>query len=230
MWDTQGGVFETFATTTLEKMQLPQFTMKRNFSHTWHLFNKRKNDRYDAIIGRDLQQNLGIDVLNSKKAFSWLGIEVDFRPMGYWNKNLMKNFCNTKKEHEESYKAIEILDANYTIPDLNHISIAQDHLQDSEKSALSQLLISFKDLFQARPGQWKGHPINIELKEGAKPQNQPPYRIPQAHMKALKTEITRLEGLGVLSKVEESEWSSPTFCIPKKDGTIRVLHDFIFFF
>ena len=94
------------------------------------------------------------------------------------------------------------------------------------RDKLARLFEDCTALFQARPGKWKGTPIDIELKEGARPQHSPPYRIPQAHMKALRKEIDRLVQLGVLSPVKEAEWASPTFCIPKKDHTIRLLHDF----
>ena len=32
--------------------------------------------------------------------------------------------------------------------------------------------------------------------------------------------------LGILQKVNRSEWGAPTFVIPKKDGTIRFISDF----
>ena len=41
-----------------------------------HVFEKARQHAYDIIVGRDLLQNLGIDVLNSKKAFLWSGIEI----------------------------------------------------------------------------------------------------------------------------------------------------------
>ena len=41
-----------------------------------------------------------------------------------------------------------------------------------------------------------------------------------------KQEIDRLVKIGLFTEVELSEWSSPTFCIPKKDGRIRVVTDY----
>ena len=50
-WSTQTGTFNTFAKATIQQLQLPQFTTRRNFNHTFHLFEKKKGDRYDVIIG-----------------------------------------------------------------------------------------------------------------------------------------------------------------------------------
>ena len=63
-WSTQGGDFKTFAKGKLEKLQLPQFTTRCDFSHKFHLFEKKKSDRYDTIIGRNLQQALDLDIMN----------------------------------------------------------------------------------------------------------------------------------------------------------------------
>ena len=45
-------------------------------------------------------------------------------------------------------------------------------------------------------------------------------------MRVFKQEINRLVEIGLFTKVELSEWSSPTFCIPKKDGRIRIVTDY----
>jgi len=42
----------------------------------------------------------------------------------------------------------------------------------------------------------------------------------------LKAEVERLLKIGVLKKVNRSEWAAPTFVIPKKDGSARFISDF----
>jgi hypothetical protein len=39
-------------------------------------------------------------------------------------------------------------------------------------------------------------------------------------------EIERLGKIGVLRKINQSEWGSPTFIIPKKDGIVHFISDF----
>jgi Reverse transcriptase (RNA-dependent DNA polymerase) len=42
----------------------------------------------------------------------------------------------------------------------------------------------------------------------------------------LKIEVDQLVEIGVLKKVNRSEWAAPSFIIPKKDGTVRFINDF----
>jgi len=50
--------------------------------------------------------------------------------------------------------------------------------------------------------------------------------VPEAYKKSPGKEIVRLEEEGVLKQVKQSMWASPTFTIPKKNDTIRVISDF----
>jgi hypothetical protein len=45
-------------------------------------------------------------------------------------------------------------------------------------------------------------------------------------VETLKKEIQRLCDLGVLMWQADSEWTLPTFIIPKKDNTVRVVSNF----
>jgi len=53
-----------------------------------------------------------------------------------------------------------------------------------------------------------------------------PFPVPQIHKQTLKEEIKRLCDLGVLQPQVASEYQSPSYIIPKKNGTVRVASDF----
>lgn len=53
-----------------------------------------------------------------------------------------------------------------------------------------------------------------------------PFSIPKAYQQITKDEISRLENIGILTKVPSSEWAAPTFVIPKKNKTVRLITDF----
>ena len=72
----------------------------------------------------------------------------------------------------------------------------------------------------------KTDPVNFKLKEGAKPFQLAPFSVPKIHEDTLKKEIQRLCDLGVLKPQVASEYQSPSFIIPKKNGTVRVVSDF----
>lgn len=126
-------------------------------------------------------------------------------------------FWKTKSyEAEESFKTVEILDEKYEVPDLEAIVSKQKYLSSEEKVTLLAVLSPNESLFQANPGKWQGPPVEIESIEGVKPQNSAPYRIPQAHLKAMRKEVDRLVSLKVLRPVQEFEWAAPSFVSPRK--------------
>ena len=84
-WVTKAGEFRTHGKSELTGLVLPQFTSSRKIEHSFHLFTKTRNDRYDMILGRDLTQKLGLDILNSERKFKWNGIEVQMVPSGHWS-------------------------------------------------------------------------------------------------------------------------------------------------
>jgi hypothetical protein len=59
-----------------------------------------------------------------------------------------------------------------------------------------------------------------------KPYHGRPYPILQIHKAVFMKEINRLCKIGVLKWQPSSRWASPTFIIPKKDGTVPTISDF----
>ncbi len=78
------------------------------------------------------------------------------------------------------------------------------------------LLMKYKDLFGGTLGGWNTEPVSFELKEGVKPHHGRAYPVPHAHKETLKKELNRLCELWVLEKQTESEWTLPSFIVPKK--------------
>ena len=68
--------------------------------------------------------------------------------------------------------------------------------------------------------------MSNKLKEGVKPYHARSFPVPKIYEKTLEQEVERLVKLGVLRKVNRSEWASPTFLIPKKDKTVRFISNF----
>ena len=84
----------------------------------------------------------------------------------------------------------------------------------------------YKSLFDGTLGNWKGKDYNIELRPDAMPYHARAYPIPKVYEQTLRHEVDPLCHIGVLKKVNHSEWAAPTFIIPKKDGTVRFISDF----
>ena len=128
---------------------------------------------------------------------------------------------------EDAYDRVKkILDAKYVPADLNELCKKQEHLSLEEQKQLQTLLTKYEDLFDGTLGHWNGEDYDIELKPDVQPYHARPYPIPKAYEQTLKKEVDRLCQLGVLKKVNRSQWAAPTFIIPKKDETVRFISDF----
>ena len=54
-----------------------------------------------------------------------------------------------------------------------------------------------------------------------------PRRVAAARKQPLKEELTRMEKLGVIEKIERpTEWCAPCIAVPKKNGKLRVCISF----
>ena len=64
------------------------------------------------------------------------------------------------------------------------------------------------------------------MRADATPYHARPFPIPKHYENTMKLEVQRLCNLGVLKKVNRSEWAAPTFIIPKNNGLVRFISDF----
>ena len=81
-------------------------------------------------------------------------------------------------------------------------------------------------MFDRALGKYTGSTYKIELKEDVKPYHAKPFPIAKVHKPTLKKEVKRLVEIGVLRKINISEWAAPTFIISKKNNTVRFISDF----
>ena len=159
---------------------------------------------------------------------------------GYWNKRKIAQFwkqeSNSKadgnaettiaRQIKETYAMKNILAAKYEPIQLTNVINEQSHLTIPERLALEKVLKSHLAVFQGLRGNWKGKPVHLDFVPNAKPQSSRPFPIPQAYKKLVKEKVDWLVEIGLLTKVKLSEWSFPSFAIPKKNDTIRFVTDF----
>jgi hypothetical protein len=183
------------------------------------------NVHYDMIIGNDLLERLKIDLKYSTSTIEWDGIEIPMRPR---DATMDESYIiNDSPCLEDASKRIkEILDAKYAPANLDEVVEKCTNLDIEQQEDLLKLLKKYAPLFDGTLGNWKGEDYDIELKEGATPYHAKPFPIPRIHEQTLRKEVERLCQIGVLKKVNRSEWAAPTFIIPKKDGTVRFISDF----
>ncbi len=121
--------------------------------------------------------------------------------------------------------ASEILDAEFEKVLVDDVIDQLDHLNAQQKNDLKRVLNEHTKLFGGTLGVYPHRKFHIDLMPGAVPRHFRPNAISVIHLKAFKKELIHLVKLGVLSPQGASEWASPTFVIPKKDGRVRRVSD-----
>jgi hypothetical protein len=179
------------------------------------------------IIGRDLLEQLPLDIKFSDQTLSWQEVTIPMKTSEELNKQ------NINKTVEQCYESVrlgeitqrtmEILDAKYEKADLFTVVSKCTYLSQKERAALLKLLINYEDLFDGTLGTWNGPEIEIRLKKDKIPYFSRPFPVPQIHEKTFKIEIDRLVKIGVLAWTHAQDWAAPTFILPKKDGSVRFM-------
>ena len=105
------------------------------------------------------------------------------------------------------------------------VELAQ-YLSCEQADTLSDVLNRHKNVFDKGLGTIQGFKADIKLQDGAEPVFYKARPVPYALRQNVEEELDRLESLGVVKKVERSDWASPIVGVPKKDGSIRICDDF----
>lgn len=205
------------------KFSMPELHHDRIIEWSFHVAENL--GAYDVIIGRDLMQELPINLQFDTMEIEWDTARIPMRPIDATSQTSYL-IQDPPAVADATQRIKEILDAKYEKADIPKLVREQTHLKASHQHKLRTLLTEFEDLFDGTLGKWRGRDYNIELKENATPYHARPYPIPKAYEQTLRMEVDRLCELGVLKKTNRSEWAAPTFIIPKKDGTVRFINDF----
>ena len=154
----------------------------------------------------------------------------DFKPETSTSKKSIQRIIQQTVEpaatQEATQRVIKILDSNYEKADLEEVVDNAHQLNDEEKGQLLALLKDFEDIFDGTLGHWDTEPIDIELRPDAKPYNGRYYPVPKINKETFRKELMRLVEIGVLTPVQQSEYGTPVFIIPKKEGTVQFITDY----
>ena len=91
---------------------------------------------------------------------------------------------------------------------------------------LDQLRTKYSSLFDSNLGTIKGVTAHLKIKENAVLQFFKPRPVPFALKEKIAEELRRLEKIGVLEKVEFSDWATPIVPVLKPDGSVRICGDY----
>ena len=191
----------------------------------WNFHVTKSIGAYDMIIGRDMLEDLGIDIRFSDKTVEWDGQDMPFKDASDLESATF-HIDEPEAVRESMDRVQKILPNDYHTANLTQVCRDQTHLTRDEQVKLENLMRKYEPLFDGTLGKFTHPDYKLQLKEGVKPYHARSFPIPKAHTQLLKDEVMRLCDIGVLKRVNRSEWAAPTFIIPKKDGKLRFVSDF----
>lgn len=220
---TPNGLFTTSKKSEIE-FNLTEFSESKVVKWNFHVLPESQPLPYDIIIGRDLMKELNMDVLYSQDVVTWDGIKLPMQKIqdSKWKDlNLLDDDPEAVKV--QSKRLQRILDNTYAKANLDKEVSEMTHLTDFQRVILLASLKKQEELFDGTLGKWNGPDVDIPLKDGAKPYHTRAFPIPVILLAPFKKYLDRLVSIGVLTKVNRSEWAAPSFIIPKKDGKVRLI-------
>lgn len=234
-WRTSNGTFVTNKVGDDLDFCFPEFSDSRTVKVKPDIFELEKSadpPAYDMILGIHTLVKLGV-ILD----FHTQSITIDGQTLPMRSMHSLKDYsklCKQMEKYKEpastrdaTKRAVRILDAKYEKADLPKVvQETCEHLTTSQRNKLLKLLLEHEELFDGTLGDWQDDPVSFRLKPGATPYHGRAFPIPKIHLETLKKEVERLVQIGVLKRQPQSEWASPTFIIPKSNGTVRFISDF----
>ena len=236
MVNTLAGSYNTSEMVVMRNIRLPELDKNRNVDQQKALVFESKTTKYDVILGADFLTKTGIDVKYSTRTIEWFENELPLRdPYSLTDKDTlaMAEILEIQQEielygmdwYDPTCYAIEILDAKYEKVATDDYVEQLDHLTPQQKKDLKGVLNTYTRLFDGTLGVYPHRKFHIDLVDGAVSKHARPYPVPVIHLDVFKKELLHLVDIGVLSPQGASEWASPTFITPKKDGRVRWVSD-----
>ena len=231
---TLAGKLQTQEIVTLRDLRLPEFDKNRPISQQKALVFDNDHVKYDIILGTNFLAKTEIKLNYSEGKMEWFDGSIPLHPPGGLDSkdfDAMEDMFFIQAEDELFDKdwlscyATDILDAKYEWTDLAEVVDKLTHFNAHQKKDLLQVLQDNSKMFDGTLGLYPHCKVHIELVPNAKPVHARPYPVPRVHMSTFKQELDQLVEIGVLIPTQESEWASPTFIIPKKDGQVHLVSD-----
>jgi hypothetical protein len=220
----------------MRNLRLPEFDKNRSVDQQKALVFQSETCKYDVILGADFLTKTGIDVKYSTGTMEWFNSELQLHNSHLLETKdfqVMAEIIEVQQDEElfgmdwydPTCYAVEILDAKYEKVEVDEVINQLSHLNPQQKEDLKRVLQEHTKLFDGTLGVYPHRKIHIDLVQGAVAKHARPCPVPVICLEAFKKELLHLVEIGVLSPQGASEWASPTFITPKKDGRVHWVSD-----
>jgi len=204
---SSSGVHHHHEHITLSKIRFPQFSTNIRLENVdLIIFDDSKHCAYDIIIGLNIIQQFGFIINFANNETSCLNVTLPFLQR------------NTKPSTEPITVQNFI---NDTIPTTTSTNLTHDQTHQ-----LNTILTKFSQLFNNDIGK-STHQARLQLIDPhTTPIHSKPFSIPNNHSHHCKQIITDSVKNNVLRRIISSNWAFPSFLVPKKNGTFRLVSEF----
>lgn len=253
--NTLAGQLQGKSYVQMSDIRLPEFSTSKTLIGLNANVFESDSVRYDIILGRDAMLRMGIDTKFSTRTIEWMDIERTMTKSEHITNgvrhDMMLNMiaesdtffdddddawcvnqptCYVSEDdstlEELGYKSKTIKPSDYQAVDVAEVANSCDHLTLEEREDLLYTLRKYTTLFNGKLGKYPNETVHLDVDPSVEPKFQRAYRVPMMHHAVYKGELDRLCEVDVLEKCGRSDWASPSFIIPKKDGTVRWITDF----
>ena len=100
----------------------------------------------------------------------------------------------------ECYSASPVLKRKYQKVTASEVASKQEHLFESERTKLEDMLSNFEEVFDGKLGCYPHQKVHLELIDGAQPFCKKAYSVAHTNEKLFKDELNNLCNDGVLEK------------------------------
>ena len=238
--NTAAGAMKVNQTVCLEHIVLPEFDRSMHVDYQKALVFDAPC-RHDVIFGSDFLEKAGIDPKFSNGMVQWMDKVIMMKDMEHWEnpENVYFSLAGDEIEDEDLGKCEDceccsfescyhgtILDAKHEQVTPELVAKKQEHLNETQRKELQQVLTKYPDLFDGKLGRYPHKLVHLDTDEKVTPVHAKPHAVPKLHETTFKKELQHLVKIGVLRPCGPTEWASPTFIQPKKDGRVRWLSNF----
>jgi hypothetical protein len=166
----------------LTDITLPEFSSSQRIPGPIRALIMPMDTQYD-LIGMDVMQVIGLDLLNSSKTIVWNGNYVPFKSYDYFDDarlhesiaeaidecpfDSIDDFFPLEIPFQPGYKSPTIHSSSYEQVDIHDVSSLQKHLSDAMQSELEQILSQYPKLSSRKLGCYLHRKVHLDLKPDA---------------------------------------------------------------
>ena len=217
---------------------MPDFYSSKMINHCFHVDNEKGElgIGYDMIIRRDLMVQLGLTANFKHQFLQYDGTTLNIKePRDLLGKSDLNksDICKVVMQTSEPASTreateimVKILNSTYAKAYLKQVADNTTQLNAEERTQLLSLIEDSEDLFDGTLGDWSTGLVDLDLKPGSKPFNSRYYPVPRINKETFSKELKHLVEIGVLTPVQQSQYGTPVFIIPKKEGAVRFITEY----